>query len=401
MEQLSDFYEEDEKPIASDEVNIKKNILASLKGNKKLLQIVFFAGGVALCGIYLMISLNPKKDENKQETKRVSAGAIDANVYPASYKADSNGTIEEIQVENVPIISTQSIGAKNPNITAQSQTPETQRNINNTSYAGTQTQVGSSGANKGIPQEYINAINSPQVISGTKSNIDQNRANEQQAMYVPTQVPVQAQIPTQAQMPTMYGTAQQKQQPEMTYQLFPGSVIQAVLISSINSDLPGLILARVTRTIYDSKDGTKVLIPQGSIFIADYSSDISLQQNRLQVIWRRLVRPDGLIVDIQGYGTDKYGTAGVSAKVNRHILLKGLGIGMTFLYGVGVGIVGAVADQATEAGKTVVDTTAQPILQTSNAMINQTLNVPNTLNVKAGTVATIVIFDPLELPEYK
>ncbi len=43
-----------------------------------------------------------------------------------------------------------------------------------------------------------------------------------------------------------------------------GSIISAALVTAINSDLPGQVIAQVTEPVYDHRTGRTVLIPQGS-----------------------------------------------------------------------------------------------------------------------------------------
>jgi len=409
MNSINDFYDDStELEKADDTVNVKSKLLSKIKNNKKLMQILLFGGVALVATVYLVTYYAAKNKENTDQAKLkyLAASPITTDVREASYEKT---TTEEEMPQMITQINTDAIGnSATRSIGTGSQTVKGTQvstgQVSASAQPNTTRQVVSSNAGQSITidENYIRAVKSPQVISGTKSNVDQQRAS-----YTGTNVGISGQMNgtmgantgAQNQVPSMYGSPQQSSISDFT--LLPGTIVQAVLINAINSDLPGLILARVTRTVYDTQNGNVVLIPQGTVFIADYSSDVSLQQDRLQVIWRRMVRPDGIVIDIQGFGTDKYGTAGVPAKVNRHILLKSLGIGMTFLYGVGAGIANAVASETTEAGKTVLDATTQPVLQTSNAMINQTLNVPNTLLVKAGTVATIILFDSLLLPAYK
>ena len=54
-------------------------------------------------------------------------------------------------------------------------------------------------------------------------------------------------------------------------------MIPAVLVSGINSDLPGPILAQVSENVFDSASGKSLLIPQGSRLIGDYRNASSLR----------------------------------------------------------------------------------------------------------------------------
>ncbi|WP_415207263.1 TrbI/VirB10 family protein [Rudaea sp.] len=57
-----------------------------------------------------------------------------------------------------------------------------------------------------------------------------------------------------------------------------GTLIPAVLLTGINSDLPGMITAQVVQTVYDTVTGERVLIPQGSTLIGEYDSRITYGQ---------------------------------------------------------------------------------------------------------------------------
>jgi type IV secretion system protein TrbI len=72
-----------------------------------------------------------------------------------------------------------------------------------------------------------------------------------------------------------------------------GAVIPAALITGIRSDLPGQVTAQVTEHVYDSPTGRYLLIPQGAKLIGLYDSQISFGQDRLLLVWTRLIMPNG------------------------------------------------------------------------------------------------------------
>src|SRR5690606_39228148 len=53
-----------------------------------------------------------------------------------------------------------------------------------------------------------------------------------------------------------------------------GSVLAASLVTAIDSDSPGLVVAQLTEHAYDSATGRTLLLPQGSRLIGRYESDI-------------------------------------------------------------------------------------------------------------------------------
>ena len=75
--------------------------------------------------------------------------------------------------------------------------------------------------------------------------------------------------------------------------MLSGTVIPGVLISGMNSDLPGTILGQVARDVYDTVTGEYLLIPRGTKLIGIYDTDTAFAQTRGAVIWQRMVLPNG------------------------------------------------------------------------------------------------------------
>ncbi|WP_212112463.1 TrbI/VirB10 family protein [Bartonella queenslandensis] len=100
-----------------------------------------------------------------------------------------------------------------------------------------------------------------------------------------------------------------------------GTIIPSIMISGINSDLPGQIIAQVRESVYDSATGQNVLIPLGSRLIGTYDSRVSTGQKRALIAWSRVIYPDGSSLSLGNMpGTDQSGYAGFKDKVNNHYL---------------------------------------------------------------------------------
>ena len=82
------------------------------------------------------------------------------------------------------------------------------------------------------------------------------------------------------------------------YTVMAGSVIPAVLVSGIDSDLPGPILAQVSENVFDSASGRSLLIPQGSRLIGTIAVRRPTGQQRVQIAWQRLIFPDTSSMDL-------------------------------------------------------------------------------------------------------
>lgn len=96
-----------------------------------------------------------------------------------------------------------------------------------------------------------------------------------------------------------------------------GTLIPAVLETAIDTDVPGYVRA-VVSTDVRSFDGARVLIPRSSRLIGQYKSGLTAGQKRAYVIWTRLIRPDGVSVNIGSPAIAFGGETGLAGKVNSH-----------------------------------------------------------------------------------
>ena len=109
------------------------------------------------------------------------------------------------------------------------------------------------------------------------------------------------------------------QSPETRFALRTGFVIPSLMISGINSQLPGPVIAQVSQPVYDTATGRHLLIPQGTRLFGTYSNEVAYGQERVFVAWQRLVFPDGQAMDLgEMPGTDGAGLAGLTGEVNNH-----------------------------------------------------------------------------------
>lgn len=154
-----------------------------------------------------------------------------------------------------------------------------------------------------------------------------------------------------------------------------GAIIDAVLETAINSDLPGYARALVASDVM-SFDGSEVLIPRGSRVIGQYKSATALGTSRVFVIWSRVIRPDGVSVMLGSPATDELGRAGLGGKVDRHflqrfggaILLSILNAGLTTAaasVGDSGGVyIGSAADATNLAGAALKGSDIPPTIKT-------------------------------------
>ncbi len=100
-----------------------------------------------------------------------------------------------------------------------------------------------------------------------------------------------------------------------------GTMIPAVLETAIDTDVPGFVRAVVSQDVR-SYDGKSVLVPRSSRLIGQYQSGLQAGQKRAYVIWTRLIRPDGVSVDLASPATDFSGMAGLPGDVDNHFFKR-------------------------------------------------------------------------------
>ena len=187
------------------------------------------------------------------------------------------------------------------------------------------------------------------------------------------------------------------------YEIKAGWDIPATLEQAMNSDLPGEVRGIVRENVYDTVTGHYLLIPQGSRVIGYYNSHVTYGQNGLQVVWTRLIYPDGSSIDLGGLnGQDVQGLSGFRDKVDNHYKrLVGFAL-LTSLFAAGI--------ELTQQGSTtnnsyypsnqqlVTQAVGQQLGEMGIQITNRNLNIQPTIKIPLGYRFTIrvrkdLIFD--------
>ena len=105
------------------------------------------------------------------------------------------------------------------------------------------------------------------------------------------------------------------------FELKTGHIIHGIMITGVNSDLPGQVLGQISQNVYDTVTGKHLLIPMGTKIYGTYDSNLTYGQNRLLLVWQRLVFPNGYTLELENLqGADLMGQAGFKGRVNNHFL---------------------------------------------------------------------------------
>ena len=163
-----------------------------------------------------------------------------------------------------------------------------------------------------------------------------------------------------------------------------GAIVGAVMETALNSDLPGFARAITSRDVR-SFDGSTILIPAGSRVIGQYKSGIAQGASRVFVLWTRLIRPDGVSIELASPAVDDLGRGGIGGKVNRHFLQR---FGGAILTSVLSGGISAAATSLSGGSTVIVGSASQATGLAQQA--TQSGDIPPTITTRQG--ATVRIF---------
>jgi type IV secretion system protein TrbI len=182
------------------------------------------------------------------------------------------------------------------------------------------------------------------------------------------------------------------QTPASPYQLMAGTIIAASLVTGLNSDLPGFLIAQVTENVFDSIAGRYLLIPQGTRLIGKYDHAVAFGQDRALVIWQRLILPDGSSIVIDNLpATDTSGYAGLTDTIDLHTwqLLKG--IALATVLGVGTSVAFGAGSGDSDLVRALRESTGQTTNRAGQRLVERQLNVQPTLTVRPGWPLRVIV----------
>ncbi|MEM9590106.1 MAG: TrbI/VirB10 family protein [Pseudomonadota bacterium] len=190
------------------------------------------------------------------------------------------------------------------------------------------------------------------------------------------------------------------QDPVSPYQVMAGTVIAASLITGLNSDLPGQVIAQVTEHVYDSISGRHLLIPQGTRLLGVYDSDIGFAQERALVVWRRLILPNGASILLDDMAAvDRLGQAGLADRVDHHTGRLLFGVALATLLGVSAELAaGDEDDGLIAAGR---DSAFESTNDIGHEIAQRNLDVPPTITVRPGHPVQVIVTRDLTLRPYR
>lgn len=191
---------------------------------------------------------------------------------------------------------------------------------------------------------------------------------------------------------------------QFPYELKAGTVIPGIMVTGINSDLPGSVIAQVSENVWDTTTGRHVLIPKGTRILGVYDSRVTFGQRRVLLVWNRLIFPGGTTLDIAGSpGVDQGGYSGLPGKVDEHwwTMIKSALLASIFVAGAEV-----VYDDTSWSDRNesksprdaAAESAAGAILDMGTKLMNRASDIQPTITVRPGKRMGIIVQRDIVFP---
>jgi len=189
------------------------------------------------------------------------------------------------------------------------------------------------------------------------------------------------------------------------FQIRAGTVIPAVMVGGVDSDLPGQILGQVRENVYDTATGRYLLIPQGAKLVGTYDNRVTYGQSRVLVVWNRIIFPDGSSLDINGMpGADQGGYAGFYGEVNNHYIRIFGSATLLSLFSAGIQLSqpqpNADSNNVYSSQQIVAGAIGQQLGNAGLSFIQRGMDIAPTLKIRPGYLFNVMVTKDVVIPPY-
>lgn len=171
-----------------------------------------------------------------------------------------------------------------------------------------------------------------------------------------------------------------------------GTIISGLMETAISSGLPGMTRAIVSEDVY-SFDKANLLIPTGSSLVGQYRSAVTQGQNRVFIVWDRLIRPDGVSINIASSGVDNLGRSGTEGVVDTHFWDR---FGASVLLSVIDAGAQVAVQSANDSNTNIALNTGNGLSRSSEIALENSINIPPTIHIDQGERIKIIVGHDLD-----
>jgi len=170
-----------------------------------------------------------------------------------------------------------------------------------------------------------------------------------------------------------------------------GTSIPCVLETGLSSDQPGFASCVINRDVL-SDNGRVVMMEKGTQIVGEYRGGLRRGQARLFVLWNRAKTPKGVIITLASPATDALGRAGMDGYVDTHWWER---FGSALLLSI-VGDAANYAQGQLQQGDIQVQNSANAGQQAAAIAVEQSINIPPTLEKHQGELVSIFVARDLD-----
>lgn len=177
--------------------------------------------------------------------------------------------------------------------------------------------------------------------------------------------------------------------PHQPYLITRGTQIQCVLLTAIDSTLPGPISCRLPTDVL-GKTGL-VLLDRGTIIVGEAGGSMTQGQNRLFALWTRAETPNGVVINLDSPAADPVGRAGMEGSLESHFWER---IGGALLLSVVQGAMQVATSAVSPNGSTSLN-----LGGTESAVaeaLRGSVNIRPTLRMNAGDNVSVSVIRDLD-----
>lgn len=184
--------------------------------------------------------------------------------------------------------------------------------------------------------------------------------------------------------------------------ILAGTMLPLVLETGISSDLPGLVKARFSSPVYDTRTGNYLLIPAGTVVVGHYNSKVEYGQTRVQVAWSRMLLPNGKSMQLRGLpAVDLSGQSGVSDQVDNHWDKVIGGAALSSLFSAAASAAAGPTNEFEQnPGQAALGGFASSTTKTGQDIVKKQLDVQPTLRVRPGFRVAAFVREDLVMEPY-
>jgi type IV secretion system protein VirB10 len=261
------------------------------------------------------------------------------------------------------------------------------------------------------PEELASgASRSPGLPADVQRQLDALQAQQAKlSASAPQQPNAVAQPPGPQTQPSPVGPAPARRDTSLNaatgknHVIFEGTVLESVLVNRLNGDFAGPVICQTTNDVY-SHDHSQLLIPAGSRLLGETKKVSDVGQDRLAVLFHRLIMPDGYSVDLdQAPGLNQIGETALHDKVNNHYF-KIFGSSIAVGAIAGLASIGtsnsAVTGLPTSNASAYREGVTGSLSQSALRILDRFLNIPPTITIREGHRVRIFLTQDLLVPAY-